>query len=96
MASNRTPGDQLSSQGAGGSDPIARKVRKIVAEILELGPEAIDPDGQLVEDMGMDSMKALVILAAVEKAFRVKIPEDSLPKMTTVNRVIQIAKQYAS
>ncbi len=96
MAINRTPDDKTSVQQADSNDPISNKIRKIVAEVLEVGSEAIDPNAQLVEDMGMDSMKALEILAAVEKAFRVKIPEDSLPKMTTVNRVIQIAKQYAS
>ena len=96
MASNRTPDGQLSVQETGGNDPIATKVRKIVAEILEVEPETINLDAQLVEDMGMDSMKALEILAAVEKAFRIKIPEDSLPKMTTLNRVIQIAKEHAS
>lgn len=77
-------------------DPITSKVRKLVAEILEVPPTDIDPEAQLVEDLGMDSMKALEILAAVEKAFRIKIPEDSLPKMTTLNRVTQITKQYAT
>ena len=70
-------------------------VRKLVAEILEVEPESIDPEAQLVEDLGMDSMKALEILAAIEKRFRVKVPEDSLPKLTTLNRVIEVAKQYA-
>ena len=74
---------------------LEASVRKIVAEVLEVKPEAIDPDAQLVEDLGMDSMKALEIMATIEKRFRIKVPEDSLPKLTTLNRVIQVAKQYA-
>ncbi len=74
---------------------ISSEVRKLVAEILEMEAIAISPDAQLVEDLGMDSMKALEILAAIEKRFKVKIPEESLPKMTTLNRVIEIAQQYA-
>ena len=70
-------------------------IRKIVAEVLEVDPETIQPDAQLVEDLGMDSMKALEILAAIEKRFRIKVPEDNLPKLTTLNQVIQVAKQYA-
>ena len=69
-------------------------VRKIVAEVLEVEPGTIEPDAKLVEDLGMDSMKALEIMAAIEKRFRIKVPEDSLPKLTTLNRVIQVAKQY--
>ena len=70
-------------------------VRKLVAEILEVEPDSIDPEAQLIEDLGMDSMKALEILAAIEKRFRVKVPEESLPKLTTLNRVIEVAKQHA-
>ncbi len=78
----------------GGVADLETSVRKIVAEVLEVEPDTIQPDAQLVEDLGMDSMKALEILAAIEKRFRIKVPEDNLPKLTTLNRVIQVAKQY--
>ena len=74
---------------------LTAEVRKIVAEILETNPSAIDPGAQLVEDLGMDSMMALEILAAIEKRFKIKVPEESLVKMTTLNQVIQVAQQYA-
>ena len=70
-------------------------IRKIVAEVLEVEPGTIEPDAKLVEDLGMDSMKALEIMAAIEKRFRIKVPEESLPKLTTLNQVIHIAKQHA-
>ena len=73
---------------------LTADVRKIVADILETDPQAIDPDAQLVEDLGMDSMMALEILATIEKRFKIKIPEESLPKMTTLNRIIQLAQQH--
>ncbi len=73
---------------------IAVEVRKIVSEILETDPGTINPDAQLVEDLGMDSMMALEILAAIEKHFKVKVPEESLVKMTTLNQIIQVAQQY--
>lgn len=73
---------------------LTAEVRKIVADILEMDPQAIDSDAQLVEDLGMDSMMALEILATIEKRFKIKIPEESLPKMTTLNRIIQLTQQY--
>ena len=78
-----------------GMTDLEMSVRKIVAEVLEVEPGTIQPDAQLVEDLGMDSMKALEIMAAIEKRFRIKVPEGDLPKLTTLNRVTQIAKQYA-
>ena len=73
---------------------LTADVRKIVADILETDPQAIDPDAQLVEDLGMDSMMALEILATIEKRFKIKISEESLPKISTLNRIIQLAQQH--
>ena len=73
---------------------LTAEIRKIVGEILEMDPKAIDPEAQLVEDLGMDSMMALEILATIEKRFKIKVPEESLVKMTTLNQVIQMAQQY--
>ncbi len=86
----KTPAQK--GDGPGEIEPI---VRKIVGDILETDPQSIDSDAQLVKDLGMDSMMALEILAAIEKRFRIKIPEDNLPKMTTITHIIQVTQQHA-
>ena len=73
---------------------VDQEVRNIIAEIIEMEPGKIPPDAHLVEDLGMDSMMALEILAAIEKRFRIKIPEEDLPKITTLNRAVELAKRY--
>lgn len=73
---------------------IDQEVTQLIANIIEMNSDQIDPDAHLVEDLGMDSMMALEILAAIEKKFRVKIPEGDLPKITTVNRAVELAKRY--
>lgn len=73
---------------------IDQEITQLIAEIIEMDAAAINPDAHLVEDLGMDSMMALEILASIEKKFRIKIPEDDLPKITTVNRAIELAKKY--
>ena len=70
------------------------EVRSLVAGILELEPSEMDADARLVQDLGMDSMMALEILASIEKKFRIKVPEEDLPKITTVNRAIELTKKY--
>ena len=76
------------------SDHIDQDVRKLIADIVEMEPDQILPDAQLVEDLGMDSMMALEILASIEKKFRIKIPEEDLPKITTLANAIALAKKY--
>ena len=74
---------------------IEKEVRELIAEIIEMNPDEIQPDAHLVEDLGMDSMMALEILASLEKKFKIRIPEDELPKITTLNKAIELTKKYA-
>lgn len=69
---------------------LEQDIRKLVAEVLEAEPEKINPEAKFVEDLGMDSMMALEILAAIEKKYKVVIPEDLLPKFTTLNQTISL------
>ena len=73
---------------------IDQEVTELIAEIIEMDSTEINPEANLVEDLGMDSMMALEILASIEKKFRIKIPEEDLPKITTINRAIELAKKY--
>ncbi len=73
---------------------LEQDVRQLVADTIEIEPSQIDPDAHLVEDLGMDSMMALEILAAMEKKYKIQIPEEELPKITTLNRAIELAKKY--
>ncbi len=74
---------------------LEQEVRELIADIIEMDPNEIGPDAQLVEDLGMDSMMALEILAALEKRFKIKLPEEELPKITTVNKAIELTRKYA-
>ncbi|MFZ5800450.1 MAG: acyl carrier protein [Candidatus Omnitrophota bacterium] len=75
-----------------GQQNLEQEVRQLIATVLEAEPATIKPDAKFVEDLGMDSMMALEILAALEKKFRITIPEDSLPKFTTLNTTVTIIK----
>jgi acyl carrier protein len=74
---------------------LEQEVKALIADIIEMDPGEIDGDAHLVEDLGMDSMMALEILAALEKKFRIKLPEDELPKITSVNKAIELTRKYA-
>ena len=73
---------------------VDQEVRTLIADIIEMDPEQVPPDAHLVEDLGMDSMMALEILASIEKKFRIKIPEEDLPKITTLKNAIELTKKY--
>ena len=71
---------------------VEKDIRALVAEVLETEPEKIDGKANFVKDLGMDSMMALEILAAIEKKYRIAIPEDTLPKFTSLDVTTNIVK----
>lgn len=71
---------------------VEQDIRELVAEILESEPQEIGIDAHFVKDLGMDSMMALELLAAVEKKYRVVIPEDALPKFTDLRTTVTIVE----
>ncbi len=73
---------------------VEKDIRAIIAEVLEEDePEKIDGAAHFVKDLGMDSMMALEILAAIEKKYRIVLPEDTLPKFTSLNQTVKIVQQ---
>ncbi|MDD2689320.1 MAG: acyl carrier protein [Candidatus Omnitrophica bacterium] len=73
---------------------IESEVRNLIAEVLEKDPAEIKADMRLVEDLGMDSLKALEVLVAVEKKYKITIPEEKLPALNTLDATVAIAKEF--
>ncbi|MCX5677795.1 MAG: acyl carrier protein [Candidatus Omnitrophica bacterium] len=74
------------------SENIEKEMRSLVAEILEIQEDKIKPSMKFVEELGMDSMMALEILASAEKKYKIKIPEEHLTKVTTLKNLIEVVQ----
>ncbi len=71
---------------------IKNEVLEIVATIIEKNASEIPLDAHLIQDVGADSMMALEILAALEKKYRIVIPEEKLMELTSVNKIINMVQ----
>ena len=74
------------------SQGLEQELRALVAEIVEIEPERVEPKAKFVEDLGMDSMMALEILASIEKKYKLKIPEENLTKIKSLENIIELVK----
>lgn len=72
---------------------LEKEIREIIAAILEIDEEKIALDSNFVDDLGMDSMMALEILASVEKKYKIRISEEYLTKVTSLNSVVEMVKK---
>jgi acyl carrier protein len=71
------------------------QLREITAEVLELEPEEVTDDGDFVEEYEADSLRAIEILARIEKKFKVQIPQARLAEMTNLRAVYEVVAEYA-
>jgi acyl carrier protein len=62
-------------------------LRRFVADVLDLDPAAVTDDAHFVADLGMDSLRALEVLVALEKKYEIKISEEEVKDMTCFDDV---------
>ena len=70
------------------------ELREIVADVLEVEPEELTDIGDFVEEYGADSLRAIEILARIEKQYRVEIPQSELAGMRTLKGVCEVVDRY--
>ncbi len=75
-------------------EQIQAEVKSLIAEIAELPEEEIEGDALFGEDLGIDSLMGLEIIAAVEKKYRIEIPEENLRRVKTLNDTTALVEEY--
>lgn len=69
------------------------EIKELVAEILEMDASAIPEGASFVKDLGMDSLRALEILASLEKKYKIVIPPDRLGDFGNLKGVLEVTKE---
>ena len=68
-------------------DEIKRAVDAAIAKEFELDPTRLVPAAHLVDDLGLDSLDSVDLIAAMEKTFKVKCPEAEARQLRTVGDI---------
>ncbi len=64
------------------------KVKKIIAGQLSVDEEKINVETNLIEDLKADSLDVVELIMDLEQEFNIEIPDEDLPKITTVKDII--------
>ena len=72
------------------------EVRNMVSEILEVPVEKLTPEVDFFNDLDVDSLKAIEIVAAFEKKYRIIVPEEDIPKIRNLGQLIEYTKNRTS
>ena len=68
------------------------EIRAMVSEILEVPVEKLTPEADFFDDLNVDSLKAIEIVAAFEKKYRIVIPEEDIPTIRSLGKLIEYTK----
>jgi acyl carrier protein len=64
------------------------RLRAVLAEMSRQSLDRTGLDDDLVRELGLDSLAALRLLAAVEKRFDVRFPDERLAEFRTLRQIL--------
>jgi acyl carrier protein len=75
-------------------EQVHQRVAQIMAEEFELEPELLQLDATLYEDLGLDSLDAVDMVVALEKAFGMKMTdEESVRAVRTLGDLFELVSR---
>ena len=68
------------------------KLKKIIAEVLNVDEEEITMETTFVDDLGADSLEVFQIIMGLEEEFDIEIPNKEAEKIVTVGDAVEQIK----
>ena len=65
------------------------KVRKIIAENLEIDENTITPESVITDDLGADSLDVVDLVMSCEDEFGVGIPDEAVVRRRSVGGIVK-------
>lgn len=67
---------------------IEEKVKKLIAEKLDVDISDVVPDASLIDDLGADSLAIVELIMTMEEEFDIEVPDEDAEKLATVQKAI--------
>ena len=71
------------------------EIREIVADVLEIEVEELEDRADFSEVYGADSLRAIEVVARIEKLYRIEIPQAELADARNMEALYGIVCRYA-
>lgn len=70
------------------------KIIEICLQVVEMERSEIGLDDEFRSFAHIDSLKSLDLMTALEREFKLKLPEKELREFETINKVIGVIQRY--
>ena len=72
---------------------IYEKIKKIIADNLEIDEDSITMDSVVTDDLGADSFDVVDLVMSFEDEFGVEIPDDAVENIKTVGDIVKYIEE---
>lgn len=81
--------EHIAPKFLGGFFMVFEKIKKILAEQLDVDAEEMSLDTKIADDLGADSLDVVELLMAIEDEFDVEIPDEEIERLKTIGDVVE-------
>lgn len=69
------------------------KLKKIIADVLNVDPDEITMESTFVDDLGADSLDVFQVIMGIEEEFNIEIAPEKAEKISTVGEAVELIKE---
>lgn len=68
---------------------VESKLKEVIAKIYKVKPEDLKPETRFIDDLGADSITTIELIAEIEDAFGIEIPDEAVERNQTVGQAVE-------
>lgn len=72
---------------------MIEQIKKVLVDALNIDEETITPEANLKDDLDIDSLAAVELALELETEFDIRIEDEELAKLETVQDIINIIEE---
>jgi acyl carrier protein len=72
---------------------IEQEIMSIIADVSGFEKDEITLETDIVQDLEVDSIKAIEITVAIEKKFKVSVRDEDVPKIVSVKQAVDLVER---
>ena len=74
-------------------DNIEQEVKEMLSKLTGLDPSEISDNADIINDLGVDSLKVIEIATSIERTYKVVVKDSELAKLRTVKDAVGFIKE---
>ena len=72
---------------------IEKEIIAIISDVTGFDTEEVTPETNIVQDLEVDSIKAIEITVAIEKKFKVSVRDEDVPRIVSVKQAVDLVEK---